>query len=260
MAKCELRSKIYTNCINALRSVEEISQLNLDHARDVGNKSEPLIRRGRQAGGCQRHGGRQSSQRHTSSQPSTFGQRYTPVPTSSRRPTSGQRPTSGPCHTPMPISTRRHTPMPTSSQHHTPVHDHTMEEASQTTYEMCLDTAYDIGSMAHDDASPSHTFANAHTSQSPSMRSNGTCPPPSPSTSPLPTTHTSLPLTIGTTPAVVHGRDEKRFMPTLGHAYRVHPDTDTQPPHQSLHTLRIGREGRNGHGHILLIVGLDMVL
>ncbi|KAK7852541.1 hypothetical protein CFP56_038559 [Quercus suber] len=27
-----------------------------------------------------------------------------------------------------------------------------------------------------------------------------------------------------------------------------------------LHTLRIGREGRNGHGHILLTVGLDMVL
>ena len=32
-----------------------------------------------------------------------------------------------------------------------------MEEASQTTDEMSLDTAYDIGSMAHDDAGPSHT-------------------------------------------------------------------------------------------------------
>ena len=32
-----------------------------------------------------------------------------------------------------------------------------MEEASQTTDEMSLDTAYDIGSMAYDDAGPSHT-------------------------------------------------------------------------------------------------------
>ena len=32
-----------------------------------------------------------------------------------------------------------------------------MEDASQTTDEMSLDTAYDIGSMAHDDAGPSHT-------------------------------------------------------------------------------------------------------
>ena len=32
-----------------------------------------------------------------------------------------------------------------------------MEDASQTTDEMSLDTAYDIGSMAHDDAGPSYT-------------------------------------------------------------------------------------------------------
>ena len=51
--------------------------------------------------------------------------------------------------------------MPTSSRHHTPMHDHAMEEASQTANEMCLDTGYDMGSMAHDDAGPSHTFAHS---------------------------------------------------------------------------------------------------
>ena len=78
------------------------------------------------------------------------------MPTSSRHPTSGQRPTSGPCQTLVPTSSRRQTLVPTSSRRHTPLHDHTMEEASQTTDEMSLDTAYDIGSVAHDDASLSH--------------------------------------------------------------------------------------------------------
>ena len=96
-----------------------------------------------------------------------------------------------------------------------------MEEASQTTDEMSLDSAYDIGSIAHDDAGPSHTY-------------------------------------------------DMRFMPTPGrptlgavppegvHTEFIPPQIPT--PHQSLHTLRIGREGCNGHGHILLTVGLDMVL
>ena len=89
------------------------------------------------------------------------------MPTSSRRPTSSQRPTSGPHQppvptfsrrqTPVPTSSRRQTPVPTSSRRHTSLHNHTMEEASQTTDSMSLDTAYDIGSMAHDDAGPSHT-------------------------------------------------------------------------------------------------------
>ena len=167
MAKCEVGSEIYTDCINALQSVEEIGRLTLDDARDVGNTSQPAVGRGWQAGGRQGQGGRQSSQRHTSSQPPTSGQRHTPVPTSSRRPTSSQRPTSGPRQTPVPTSSRRHTPVPTSSPRHTPaptssrrhtsLHDHTMEEASQTTDEMSLDSAYDIGSIAHDDAGPSHT-------------------------------------------------------------------------------------------------------
>ena len=181
MAKCEQGSEIYIDCINALQSVEEIGRLTLDHARDVGNTSQPAVGRGRELGGRQGQGGRQSSQRHTSSRPPTSSQRQTPVPTSSRRPTSGPRqtpvptssrrqtpvPTSSRPHTPMPTSSRRHTPLPTSSWRHTPVptssrrhtplHDHTMEEASQTTDEMSLDTAYDIGSMAHDDAGPSHT-------------------------------------------------------------------------------------------------------
>ena len=181
MAKCEQGSEIYIDCINALQSVEEIGRLTLDHARDVGNTSQPAVGRGRELGGRQGQGGRQSSQRHTSSRPPTSSQRQTPMPTSSRRPTSGPRqtpvptssrrqtpvPTSSRPHTPMPTSSRRHTPLPTSSWRHTPVptssrrhtplHDHTMEEASQTTDEMSLDTAYNIGSMAHDDAGPSHT-------------------------------------------------------------------------------------------------------
>ena len=225
MAKCEVGSEIYTDYINALQSVEEIGRLTLDHARDVGNTRQPAVGRGRQVGGRQGQGGRQSSQRHTSSRPPTSGQRHTPVPTSSRRPTSGPRqtpvPTSSRRQTPVPTSSQRHTPVPTSSRCHTSLHDHTMEEASQTTDEMSLDTAYDIGSMTHNDAGPSHT-------------------------------------------------DDMRFMPTPGrptlgavppegvHTEFISPQIPT--PLQSLHTLKISREGRNGHGHILLTVGLDMVL
>ena len=51
MTKCEPWFKIYTGCINALQFVEEIGQLTLDHARDVGNTSEPAVGRGRQVGG-----------------------------------------------------------------------------------------------------------------------------------------------------------------------------------------------------------------
>ena len=61
MAKWELGSEIYTDCINALQSVEEIGWLTLDHARDVGNTSQPAVGCGRQAGRRQGHGGRQSS-------------------------------------------------------------------------------------------------------------------------------------------------------------------------------------------------------
>ena len=83
MAKCEVGSEIYIDCINALQSVEEIGRLTLDDASDMGNTSQPAVGRGRQAGGRQGQGGRQSSQRHTSSWPPTSGQRHTPVPTSS---------------------------------------------------------------------------------------------------------------------------------------------------------------------------------
>nr|POE52851.1 serine--trna ligase [Quercus suber] len=85
------------------------------------------------------------------------------------------------------------------------MHDHTMEEASQTADKMCLDTSYDMGSMAHDDVGPSHTFAHRDTSRSPSTSST---------TSLLPTTHTSPPPTTHTAPVDVCGRDEMRFMPT----------------------------------------------
>nr|POE76883.1 isoform 2 of elongator complex protein 4 [Quercus suber] len=216
MVKCEPGSEIYTDCIKALQYVEEIGRLTLDDARDVSNTSEPAVGRGRQASGRQGRRGHQSSQRPTSTQPPT------PVPTSSRRPTSGQR------HTPVPTSSRRHTSgqrhtlvptsswRPTSSRRHTPVHDHTMEEVSQTADKMCLDTGYDMGSMAHDDVGPSHTFAHGDTSRSPSMRTDGTYPPTSPTTSPLPTIRTSPPLTTGIAPADVHGRDKMIFMPTPG--------------------------------------------
>ncbi|KAK7820089.1 hypothetical protein CFP56_039254 [Quercus suber] len=138
MAKCEPGFEIYTDCIKALQSVEEIGRLTLDDARNVGNTSEPAVGCGRQASGREGRGGRQSSQRPTSTHPPT------PVPTSSRRPTSSQR------HTPMPTSSRRptSTQRPTSSRRHRPVHDHTMEEASQTADDMCLDAGYDMGSMA----------------------------------------------------------------------------------------------------------------
>ncbi|KAK7822949.1 hypothetical protein CFP56_035943 [Quercus suber] len=234
MAKCEPRSEIYTDYINALKAIKEISRLTLDDARAVGNTNELVVGCGRQVGGHQGHGGRQSSQRHTSN---------------------------------------RH---PTSGRHHTPMHDHTMEEASQTANEMCLDTGYDMGcdatgplpSMAHDDACPSYTFAHYDTSRSSSMVRDDTSPPTSSTTSLLPTTHTSPPPTTGIAPANVHGRDEMRFMPTPGavppefvHTEFIQTEIPTSPPppHQRLHTLRIDREGRNGHGHILLTVGLDMV-
>ena len=67
MIKCEPGSEIYIDCINALQSIEAIGQLTLDDAHTVGNTSELAVGRGQQAGGHQRHGGRQSSQRHTSS-------------------------------------------------------------------------------------------------------------------------------------------------------------------------------------------------
>nr|POF02080.1 hypothetical protein CFP56_76962 [Quercus suber] len=68
IAKCEPGFEIYTNCINALQSVEELGRLTLDDARAAGNTREPAVRRGRQAGRRQGQGGRQSSQRPTSGQ------------------------------------------------------------------------------------------------------------------------------------------------------------------------------------------------
>ncbi|KAL0006210.1 hypothetical protein SO802_013771 [Lithocarpus litseifolius] len=198
MANCEPGSEIYSDCINALQAVEELGRLTLDDARAAGNTTEPVIGRGRQAGGRQGQGGRrQSSQRPTSSrhrtsaQHATAGRRPTPVPTSGRH------------HTPVPISGRRHTPVRTSGRRHTPMHDHTMEEASQTEDEMCLDIGYDMGSMAHDDVGPSHMFAHGDASRSPS-------------TSSTPTTRMSPPPTTSTAPADVRGRGDMRFMPTPG--------------------------------------------
>ena len=47
MVKCEPWFEIYTNCINAFQSVEEIGRLTLDDAHNVGNTSEPVVMRGR---------------------------------------------------------------------------------------------------------------------------------------------------------------------------------------------------------------------
>ena len=101
-------------------------------------------------------------------------------------------------------------------QRHTPVHDHTMEEASQSLNEMRLDIGYGIGYdatgplpyMLHDDAGPSHGFAHeTHLS-------------PHPWSAMIPAHLHSLlhlsyvsPTTPSTTLADVHGRDEMRFMP-----------------------------------------------
>nr|POE84740.1 hypothetical protein CFP56_64957 [Quercus suber] len=51
MTKCELGFKIYTDFINALKDVEEINLLTLNDARTVGNTSESVVGRGRQASG-----------------------------------------------------------------------------------------------------------------------------------------------------------------------------------------------------------------
>ena len=80
-----------------------------------------------------------------------------------------------------------------SGWRHTPVHDRTMEEASQSLDEMCLDTGNGMGcdaigplpSMSHDAVDPSHRFAHGDTSQSPSMVLDDTCPPTSSTTSPI---------------------------------------------------------------------------
>ena len=123
-----------------------------------------------------------------------------------------------------------------------------MEEASQTVDKMCLDTGYDMGcdatgplpSMAHNDAGPSYTFAHRDTFRSPSLVCEGTCPPTSSTTSPLPTTYTSPPPTTGTIPADVRGKDEMRFMPTPSavppkfvHTEFIQTEIPTPPPEAS---------------------------
>ncbi|KAK7857451.1 hypothetical protein CFP56_017708 [Quercus suber] len=132
MAKCELGSEIYTDCIKALEFVEEIDWLTLDDARDAGNTSEPAVGCGRQVSGHQGRGGRQFSQHPTSTQ----RQRPTPVPTSSQRPTSGQR------HTPVPSSSQRPTSsrLPTSSQRPTSSRRHTLVPHLVGATHLCMTT------------------------------------------------------------------------------------------------------------------------
>ena len=73
MSRCEPRSEIYTNCINALNTIEEIGWLTLDDARAVGNIDESAVGHGRQVGGRQRHGGRRSSIIHLVGVPHLVG-------------------------------------------------------------------------------------------------------------------------------------------------------------------------------------------
>ncbi|KAK9992877.1 hypothetical protein SO802_022580 [Lithocarpus litseifolius] len=58
MVNCEPGSEIYTDCINALQAVEELGRLTLDDACAAGNTIEPVVGRGRQAGGRQGQRGR----------------------------------------------------------------------------------------------------------------------------------------------------------------------------------------------------------
>ncbi|KAL0003077.1 hypothetical protein SO802_016858 [Lithocarpus litseifolius] len=103
---------------------------------------------------------------------------------------------------------------------------------------MYLDTSYDMGSMSHNDAGPSHMFAHGDTSRSPSMVRDDTYPPTSSTTSLLPTTRTSPPPTTGTAPTDVRGRDEMRFMPTLGQP------TPSLVPTKFVHT----KQGKTSQG------------
>ena len=73
MSRCEPRSESYTNCINALNTIEEIGWLTLDDARAVGNIDESAVGRGQQVGGRQRHGGRRSSIIHLVGVPHLVG-------------------------------------------------------------------------------------------------------------------------------------------------------------------------------------------
>nr|POE86315.1 hypothetical protein CFP56_45924 [Quercus suber] len=69
-----------------------------------------------------------------------------------------------------------------------------------------------MGSMAQNDAGPSHTFAHGNTSRSPSKGSDDTCPPISPTTFLLPTTRMSPPLTTNTTLADLSGGAKVKMM------------------------------------------------
>ncbi|KAK7844242.1 hypothetical protein CFP56_011098 [Quercus suber] len=95
------------------------------------------------------------------------------------------------------------------------------------------------------------------------MVCDDTCPPISSTTSPLSTTHTSSPPTIGATPTDVHGSEDMIFVPNPG--LRNSP-----APHQSLYTLRryrvntlsrlrIGHKGCKGHEDKLLTARLEMI-
>ena len=51
MAKCKLVSKIYTDCIDALKAIKEIGRLTLDDARAAGNTTELDAGHGQRASG-----------------------------------------------------------------------------------------------------------------------------------------------------------------------------------------------------------------
>nr|POF25265.1 hypothetical protein CFP56_34086 [Quercus suber] len=63
---CKQSLEIYTDCIDALKAVEVSGRLTLEDASVATNTSDPAAGCGQRASGRRGHGGRQSSQRHTS--------------------------------------------------------------------------------------------------------------------------------------------------------------------------------------------------
>ncbi|KAK7857446.1 kinesin-like protein kin-14e [Quercus suber] len=109
---------------------------------------------------------------------------------------------------------------------------------------MCLDIGYDMGSIARDDAGPSHTFAHGDTSRSPSMRCDDTCPPTSPTTSPLPTTHEIHAHLGAVPPEFVHSEFSQTQIPAPPPEASHIPDRSRRPQRTQTHPPDCG----TGHG------------
>ena len=65
LAKCNPSFVIHIECMNALKPVEELNQLNLDNTHDASNMSEPIAGCGCWVGGRRGHWGHQSGRGQT---------------------------------------------------------------------------------------------------------------------------------------------------------------------------------------------------